>query len=147
MLNKTRIALALAGSLIVGVAGVAMAHPGSGEGSGDKAALLQKYDTNKDGKLDDQERSVMRADFEAKRSEMKAQMLAKYDTNKDGKLDDAERKVMRDDRAIERFKRLDTDGNGSISLAEFKAGAGQGHQGRFGGGFRGHHGRAGRDNK
>lgn len=115
MLTKLKIALALSGSLLAGVAGIASAH------GPEKGALLQKYDTNKDGKLDDQEKATMRADFQAKRAERKAAMLAKYDLNKDGKLDDSERAVMRDDRTVEAFKKMDLDGNGSISLDELKA--------------------------
>jgi Ca2+-binding EF-hand superfamily protein len=115
MLTKLKLALALSGSLFAGAAGIASAHgPGKGE-------LLQKYDTNHDGKLDDQEKAAMRADFEAKRAQKKAELLQKYDLNKDGKLDDNERAVMRDDRTVEAFKKMDLDGNGSISLDELKA--------------------------
>lgn len=139
MMKKMKLALALSGSLVAGVAGVAMAHPGGG----DRGAVIQKYDTNNDGKLDDQERAAMRSDFKAQREAKKAEMLAKYDTNKDGKLDDNERKVMRDDFAVKRFNELDTDKNGSISLDELKKGMEQGpkhgHWGRRGPG-RGHHG-------
>ncbi|MDB4953102.1 MAG: calcium-binding protein [Myxococcales bacterium] len=144
MLNKIRIAIAVTGTLLVGGATVAMAHPGGGDRA--DADIIQKYDANKDGKLDDTERAAMRADFKAKHAERKAQMLARFDTNKDGKLDDAERAVMREQRAAEEFKKLDTDGNGSISLDEFKKGEIQGHQGRGGFGH-GHHGRGERDKK
>ena len=90
MLMKMKIALAIAGSLLVG--GVAAAQPGNAQGAG-------KPDKAK-----------------------KAEMLQKYDTNKDGSLDDKERTVMMDERLLTRFKKLDTDGNGVLSLAEFKAG-------------------------
>jgi Ca2+-binding EF-hand superfamily protein len=118
MLTKTKLALALCASLAAGVGGVAAAQGISGQG---KAEVLKKYDTNGDGKLDDQERAAMRADFKAKRAEKKAEMLAKYDTNKDGKLDAAERKVMIDDRATEEFQKIDTNKDGVISLDELKA--------------------------
>ena len=76
------------------------------------------------------------ADRKAMHEQRKQEMLAKYDTNKDGKLDENERAVMRDDMMTARFAKLDTDGNGQISLAEFKAGAklmkGHGHHHRFG---------------
>ena len=75
------------------------------------------------------------ADRKAMHEQRKQEMLAKYDTNTDGKLDDNERAAMRDDLIAKRFAKLDTDGNGQISLAEFKAGAklmkGHGHH-RFG---------------
>ena len=47
----------------------------------------EQYDTNKDGKLDEQERAAMKADRAAKRQ---ARLLAKYDANKNGQLDPAE---------------------------------------------------------
>jgi hypothetical protein len=55
--------------------------------------MLEKYDTNKDGKLDDTEREAMKAD----RKKHHEEMLQKYDANKDGKLDDAERAKMKED--------------------------------------------------
>jgi hypothetical protein len=93
MTKKMKLVItALVGSLFVG--GVAIAQPGSGPSP----------------------------DRKAKWAEKKQEKLAKFDTNRDGKLDDAERAVMRDVMLTERFKQLDTDGNGVISLAEFKAG-------------------------
>lgn len=130
MFTKMKIALVVAGSLVTGVA---VASP-----QFDRAKVIEKYDTNKDGQLSDQEKSTLEADMEAKHAQMKQQMLTKFDTNKDGKLDDAERQAAHDLRAAERFKKLDTDGNGQLSLGEFKAGH-QGKQGRFGG-MRGHRG-------
>ena len=122
MLKKLGLALALSGSLFAGAAGIAAAQ---GAGPQDKATLLQKYDTNGDGKLEPNERAAMRADFQAKREARKAAMLARFDTNKDGKLDKAERKVMRETLATEAFEKMDLDHNGSISLAEFKEARGQ----------------------
>jgi len=137
MLTKMKIALALCGSLLVGGVGIAAAQ-GVGSG-GDKGAMMKKYDVNGDGKLDDSEKAALRADMKAKHADMKQKMLAKYDTNKDGKLDQAERAVMKNERAELAFKELDTDGNGSISLDEFKAGkafARHGHGHKHGrGGF------------
>lgn len=52
-----------------------------------RKADLEKYDANKDGKLDEAETKTMR---EARQKEM----LEKYDTDKDGKLSDEERKAM-----------------------------------------------------
>ena len=77
-------AFALAGALLVGGAGIAAAH-GHGDRGARKAELLQKYDTNHDGKLDAQERATMR-----------------------------------EDRTIEQFKKMDLDGNGQVSLDEFR---------------------------
>ena len=117
MLTKLKLALALCGSLAGGVAVAGGFHGGA-----PRAEILQKYDTNKDGKLDDAEKAAMKADFKAQHEQRKAEMLAKFDTNKDGKLDDAEKAAMRDARATEVFQKLDTNKDGQISLDEFKAG-------------------------
>ncbi len=129
MLTKLKIALALSASLLGGTAAICAAQGGGGPDGPNKAALLQKYDANGDGKLDASERAAMRADFKAK-------MLAKYDTNKDGKLDASEKAVMRDERATARFEKMDTNKDGQISLSEFKAA--QARMGKFG--HRHHHG-------
>jgi len=117
MFTKMKIALALCGCLAGGVALADGFHGGEA-----RAEILQKYDTNKDGKPDATEKAAMKADFQAKREQRKAEMLAKFDTNKDGKLDATEKAAMRDERATEAFKKLDTNGDGQLSLTEFKAG-------------------------
>jgi hypothetical protein len=119
MLTKVKVALVLCGSLLVGGVGLAAAQ--GMKGSGDAQAQKQ--------------------DWKAKREERKLKMLEKYDTNKDGKLDEAERAVMKNDRAEIQFKKLDKDGNGVITLDEFKAGRMQARHGHKHGGFR--HGKGG----
>jgi Ca2+-binding EF-hand superfamily protein len=114
-MTKMKLAIAFCACLI---GGVAVAAP--------------RWDANGDGTVDPAEKAKRHEEMKAKRQEMKAQMLAKFDINKDGKLDDAERATMMEARATEAFKRLDTDGNGSLSLAEFKAG--KKHFGKRGGG-------------
>jgi Ca2+-binding EF-hand superfamily protein len=135
MMTKMKIALALCGSLLVG--GVAMANGSRGDHDGHrKADMLQKYDTNKDGSLDATEKAALRADFKAKHAEMKAKRIAQFDSNKDGKLDDNERVAAKKARTAEMFKRLDLDGNGSITLAELEQAKPMGRHG----GHRGFHG-------
>ena len=60
--------------------------------------------------------------LDASRAERHKAALATYDTNKDGKLDDAERSAMRDAKLAARFTAMDADHDGTLSLAEFKAG-------------------------
>ncbi len=73
--KKLTIALALCGSLAgVGVAADEGFHGGAG-----RAQIMQKYDLNKDGKLDDGEKLAMR-DARA------AQAFQKLDANGDGVL-------------------------------------------------------------
>ena len=92
MMTKIKIALVLCGSLLVG--GVAAAQSGDG----------------------------VESDRRAKFAEMKKQRLAKFDANNDGKLDQSERLALHDAMATIAFTKLDADGNGVLSLAEFKAG-------------------------
>ncbi len=99
--------------------------------------MILKADKNKDGKLDDAERAAMRDAMKAARQAHHAQMLGKYDSNKDGKLDDGERAKVRAERIDEHFRRLDSNGDGVISKAEFQAKAaaraGKGGHGKRGG--------------
>ena len=136
MLTKLKLALLLSAPLIAGAATYAAAQ----DSSPSHQAMIQKFDTNGDGVLDATERANMRAAFAAKRAARRQAMLDKYDTNKDGKLEPAERAVMRNDLLTQRFQKLDANGDGMISLDEFKAGAQMGHRhARFGH----HHRRAG----
>ncbi len=98
MMKKTKLALALCGLL---VGGVAAADSVQGSGSVPTAAQKQAW--------------------KQKREQKKAELLQKYDTNHDGKLDANERKVMIDDRATEAFKQMDANGDGVVTLDELKA--------------------------
>jgi hypothetical protein len=136
MLTKLKLALMISAPLVAGAATYAIA----GGGGAHKAEMLQKFDKNGDGKLDDAERAEMKTAFAAKRAEHKKEMLATFDANKDGQLDDTERAAMRDAKLTERFKAMDANADGKLSIDEFKAGAprGFGHHGRRGHGK--HHG-------
>lgn len=60
-----------------------------------KAKVLEKFDANHDGKLDETERAAAKAAMQEHRGEhqgkLKAKALAKFDANHDGKLDETER--------------------------------------------------------
>lgn len=60
-----------------------------------RGKVLEKYDKNANGKLDEDEREAMRKD---RRAEGVAAALKKYDKNGDGKLDDSEREAAKADR-------------------------------------------------
>ena len=125
--TKKMSALAVLALTVTGGAVAAFAQEGGG-----RARILEKFDTNGDGKLDDAERAAMKEQIRQMREKRHAAMLARFDVNKDGKLDKNERQAMKDTLATERFKKLDTNGDGVISLDEFKAGAEMGHRHRFG---------------
>jgi hypothetical protein len=98
MLTKMKIALVMCGSLLCGVAGVAAAQPAAGAPTqaqkiewkqkfeAKRKEMLEKFDTNKDGKLDDAERTAMR-------DQLTTERFKKLDTNNDGVLSLAEFKA------------------------------------------------------
>ena len=66
------------------------------------AELLKQYDKNNDGKIDDAEEEVIRADRkkaeEAKKAAVLSELVKKYDKNGNGKIDDDEEEAIRADR-------------------------------------------------
>lgn len=88
-----RIALGLL-ALVFAATMVKAKEDGDKERKPSKEALA-KYDTNKDGMLDDAEKAAMKAAAVAKGKATKEANLAKYDANKDGKLDEAEKAAMK----------------------------------------------------
>ena len=81
MFTKTKLALALTGSLLLGAVGIAAAngHGDKADFAQKKAEILAKYDTNHDGKLDAQERAVMR-------EERTTEAFKKMDTDGSGQI-------------------------------------------------------------
>lgn len=103
----SKLKLMLASALVVaGVGGAALAQGGDSQ---DRTAKHQRF------------------------AEKKKAMLEKFDTNKNGVLEPAEKEAMHSARAAEKFAKMDTNGDGKLSLEEFKAGKGGfGHRGKRG---------------
>ncbi len=55
------------------------------------AAIVRKYDIDKDGVLNEEEKAAWKADVQRGRQEAQARRLERYDANRDGKLDKAEK--------------------------------------------------------
>jgi hypothetical protein len=76
--------------------------------------VLEKFDKDGDGKLNEEER---KAAMEARQAEM----LAKFDKDGDGKLSQDERKAAMEARRAEMMKRFDKNGDGKLDEEERKA--------------------------
>jgi Ca2+-binding EF-hand superfamily protein len=130
--KKLKWIMASSALCVAAAGGLALANGAGGHGgrAAKKQEMMQKFDANGDGQLDDAERAKLKEAFAAR----KAARIAKFDADRDGALSPAERAAMKDQRAQERFGKLDTNGDGKLSLDEFKAGAMRGgHHGRHGG--------------
>ena len=67
-----------------------------------KKKVMEKYDKNKNGKIDEDEKKAMRDDWNARKKEWSSRMkekreeyMKKYDKNKDGKIGDSEKEAVR----------------------------------------------------
>ena len=94
-------------TVALATAGLAFSEPpkSKGERGGDRPApaeMLEKFDTNKDGKLDKDER---KAAFEAR----KAEMIKKFEKDGDGQLSEDERKAAGAARKAEMLNRFDKE--------------------------------------
>jgi hypothetical protein len=66
----------------------------------------EKYDADKDGKLNEEEQAAAKEGAKAKAKETREANLAKYDADRDGKLDDDERaKKKADEQAAKEAKK------------------------------------------
>ena len=81
-------------ALIAGAGGLAANDKATGHehGGWGQARILEKYDANKNGVLDPEEKAAFERDREARRAEF----MKKFDTDGDGKLSDTEKQAMRE---------------------------------------------------
>lgn len=78
------------------------------------AEVIAKFDTDGDGKLNEEERKAAGEARKAEFAKRRAEMIEKFDTDKDGKLSPEERKAAM-------LARFDKDGDGSLNDAEKEA--------------------------
>ena len=97
-----------------------------------KSLAMEKYDKDKDNKLSDEEKAVIKEDNKKIHEARKAEMLKKFDKDGDGKLSKDERKGMREEwekahpeivkkmeaGKAEMLKKFDKDGDGKLSDEE-----------------------------
>jgi EF hand domain-containing protein len=124
-MTTKRMMLAAAAAILAGtttMAGVAYADPGCAEGRIGMGwarmhmwqNMADRYDTNKDGKVTQDEITGNRQSW-----------YVEFDTDKDGKLSLAEFEKLwlkaRHRMMVREFQFLDTDGDGIVSLTEYQA--------------------------
>jgi Ca2+-binding EF-hand superfamily protein len=130
---KTKTLLLIA--VTVGLAGVSSAEEGkreikrdrgnrvgpAGERPADRPMpreVLEKFDTNKDGKLDEGEREAAKAAHQAREAEFKKKMLEKFDKDGNGELSEEEKEEMKKAMRKERAMKFDKDGDGELNDEE-----------------------------
>ena len=102
-----------------------------GLGFPSRGEMLKKFDTDGDGKLNEEERKKVRDEMVSRRSGLPPLLAKKFDKDGNGKLSEDERAAFRKEMASKGRKlpphlmqRFDTDGDGTLSDEE-RAGAKQ----------------------
>jgi|GEM_PF-1068522 len=78
------------------------------------AAIVRKYDVDRDGALNDAEKAAWKADVQRGRADAQTRRLEKYDVNKDGKLDKGEKAAA----AVDGLKKPKTEANKAHSASD-----------------------------
>lgn len=136
-MKKTLIALTLLGGLALSTSAQAKGHRhakgGGGGGNHEERQekFLEKFDTDGDGQLSQEERDAARGAMgkggkghgprKGHGHLSKEEMLEKFDTDKDGKLSDDERKAAHEAMKAKALEKFDADGDGQLSDDEKKA--------------------------
>ena len=96
-------------------------------GDGNLPEILEQFDLNDDGQIDEEERQAAREARRAARAERRAAHIAEFDTDADGELSDEEREGAREARRAaleakreEKFAEIAGD-DGSLDSDEFAA--------------------------
>ena len=90
-----------------------------------RGEIMKKFDTNKDGKLSEEERKNLRNEMNGARTGIPPLLAKKFDIDGDGKLSEEERAEFRKDLASKGrrlpphlMERFDTNGDGELSDEE-----------------------------
>ena len=86
-----------------------------------RVQVKEKFDTNKDGKLDKSERTAMKSAWKNRKGKRHAKMLEKFDADKDGKLSDSEKAEARKAfkiRHAEKVAKYDANKDGKLDDTE-----------------------------
>ena len=79
----------------------------------------EKYDADKDGRLNDEEKAAAKEGAKAKAKETREANLAKYDADKDGKLSEEERMQKKaDEAAAKEARKAERDAQKSAKSAQ-----------------------------
>jgi Ca2+-binding EF-hand superfamily protein len=82
--------------------------------------MMQRFDKDGDGQLNDEEKAAAKSAMQQRQGEMRGEALKRFDANGDGKLDDAERAAAREAMPKERGGHM-TDEQREKARAEFEA--------------------------
>ncbi len=80
--------------------------------------ILERFDADKDGKLNEEEREAAKAAMGERMKARKAEMLKKFDKDGDGKLSEEEEAAMREERKKMMLEKFDKDKDGVLSDGE-----------------------------
>lgn len=146
---KTRSLIVIAA--VIGFAGAAHAEEGERDRPHRKLPpeIMEKFDKDGDGKLNEEERKAARAARGEMMESRRKEMLAKFDKDGDGKLNDEEEAAMKEERRKRMLERFDKDKDGELSddekaemrkaMTDHRGGPGM-RDGKHGGGKRRHTG-------
>ena len=116
MKTNTLIVIAAA----IGLSGAAYAEEGKKERPPHKLPpeILEKFDKDGDGKLNEEEREAAKAARGEMEANRKKEMLAKFDKDGDGKLSEEEKKAAHEAMKKKMLEKFDKDGDGELSEEE-----------------------------
>lgn len=80
--------------------------------------VIEKFDTDGDGKLNEEERMAARAAHKGMSETRKKEILEKFDKDGDGELNEEERKAAKAARKQMMLEKFDKDGDGELSDEE-----------------------------